>query len=396
MRISSALIRSGAFLLAVLTACGSARGAGGSPRTVPVEIPNLIFLQARVNGSAPLWFLLDSGSTFSFLDQGKAEELGLKTRGQESLTGGGENRFSVRFAEGVRLDIGGVRLSRQTLAVTPWTRRYDRPVVGIIGAPFFERFVAEIDYRAERLRLHEPKGYEYRGSGEVLPLEFQERIPAVRLPVAVATRAPVEAKLMVDTGAGTEGMLLNGPFVTANRLLDPGQGGLEVSQPAAFGGESPSVLARVRSVNLGRFVFQNLVTSFSRATTGFGSRADWDGVIGNALLRRFTMILDYSRKRLILEPNDLLDVPTDYDMTGMSLASREGEFRISRVFSGSRAAKAGLRAGDVLVSLDGRAVSHRTLAELCRSFRQDGSEHLLKIRRNGEEQEVNLQMIRIP
>jgi hypothetical protein len=361
-----------------------------------VEIPNLIFLQARVNGSSPLWFLLDSGSTFSFLDRRKAEELGLKIRGHESLTGGGENRFSVSFAEGVGLDIGGVKLSRQTLAITPWTRRYERPVVGIIGAPFFERFVVEIDYRAERLRLHEPEGYEYRGSGDVLPLEFQEHIPAARLRVAVATRAPVEAKLMVDTGAGTEAVLLNGPFVKAHRLLDAGQGGLEVSRPAAFGGESPIVVARIRSVNLGRFVFQNLVGSFSRATTGFGSRGDWDGVIGNALLRRFTLILDYSRKRLILEPNDLLDIPTDYDMTGMSLSSQEGEFRIQRVFSGSRAEKAGLRAGDVLVSFDGGAVSHMALAELCRSFRQDGSEHSLGIRRNGKEQEVKLRMIRIP
>lgn len=39
-------------------------------------------------------------------------------------------------------------------------------------------------------------------------------------------------------------------------------------------------------------------------TEGSGASEETDGLVGGEVLHRFKLILDYSRKRMILEPND--------------------------------------------------------------------------------------------
>src|SRR5262249_44926925 len=90
-----------------------------SYQSIPIELfrHSLIFLQARINPSEPMWFLLDSASTWSFLDAAKASALGLKTEGNRTIHGAGENPTEITFAQGVSLDLSGVKLSDQTFAI---------------------------------------------------------------------------------------------------------------------------------------------------------------------------------------------------------------------------------------------------------------------------------------
>src|SRR5262249_7399940 len=71
------------------------------PARVPFELHlnSLIFLQARVNGSEPMWFVLDSASTFSFLDAGKAEALGIRAENRDSITGSGGGSIEIAFGK---------------------------------------------------------------------------------------------------------------------------------------------------------------------------------------------------------------------------------------------------------------------------------------------------------
>src|ERR1700730_17017362 len=56
-------------------------GSIQSARRIPFEfVGNHIYLRARVNDSEPLWFLLDTGATASYLDVQKAKAL---TRGDQ-------------------------------------------------------------------------------------------------------------------------------------------------------------------------------------------------------------------------------------------------------------------------------------------------------------------------
>ena len=88
------------------TSANSAEGENA--RSVPIEVVgNLIFLQARVNNSEPLWFILDSGATDSGIDPSRARALGLRVEGTSRVSGAGENSTNVCLARGVSLSGSG-------------------------------------------------------------------------------------------------------------------------------------------------------------------------------------------------------------------------------------------------------------------------------------------------
>src|SRR5258708_8680950 len=63
--------------------------SGDSSLKIPFELSNdLILLQARVNDSAPLWFILDTGASSTVIDSQLAKTLRLKPGGRFVETGG--------------------------------------------------------------------------------------------------------------------------------------------------------------------------------------------------------------------------------------------------------------------------------------------------------------------
>ncbi|MCI0349467.1 MAG: PDZ domain-containing protein [Acidobacteriales bacterium] len=129
------------------------------------------------------------------------------------------------------------------------------------------------------------------------------------------------------------------------------------------------------------------MTLYSQAGKGELASNSNIGIIGGEILRRFTAIFDYSRKRMILEPNAALDEPYEHDMSGLFLLA-EGKvvktIKAHRVFANSPAAEAGLREGDVIVAIDDKPAQELTLNQLKQMFRQEGREYALSVRRNGE------------
>jgi hypothetical protein len=385
-------------ILVVLGAAIFSQGLAQSTRQLPKQIPfelfrnALPFVQARINGSAPLWFLLDTCSTYSFLDTAQAEALGIKTAGAQTITGGGGGQLNLTFAGGVTVEVAETKLSNQPFAIMPWRNRYDRNVVGMLGAPFLKRFMVEIDYQAQRLIMREPQGYSYAGPGSIIPLEFPEDTPAAKLSLSFGARAPLEVKLCVDTGA-SQTLILNPAFVEKHQLLTSTEGMFK-QEAGSLAGRVTYFKSRAKTVKLGRFALPDMLTDLA-APGGLKNRPGLDGVLGNTLLRRFRVILDYARSRMILEPSELFDVPTDYDWTGMWIVVEGKTYKLAQVFNGSQAAQAGLQAGDIIVAVDERPVAQMSLNELRKIFKQDGGEHALSIKRGAEVMQKKLQTLRI-
>jgi C-terminal processing protease CtpA/Prc len=100
--------------------------------------------------------------------------------------------------------------------------------------------------------------------------------------------------------------------------------------------------------------------------------------------------LDRRRQRLYLSPGELLEVPYDYDLTGLTIVANGRTFAIGHVEYETPAASAGLRAGDVVVEINGQSVAGGDLRELRSSFQHDGRERVLTIERPGIRQVVKL------
>ena len=283
------------------TAATKARFASGNRALkIPLEIDNnLILIQVRVNGSRPLKFIFDTGASHSCIDSKVAAELGLKPKGHADGTATG-GRIQGTYTTGVSLSVSGAEVSNQTIFSMPFPTVPGFEFEGVIGYGFINQFVVEIDYLDKTMNLYDPRTYVYAGEGKDIPLAFDGRkIPSVLTSIVVEGRSPVEARLELDTGAdGT--VVVKGSFVKKQQLLaampntvkDRGRG---------LGGEESRLLGQVKAVQLGEFVMKDppLILLLGNEVESKGS----DGVLGGEIFRRFKIIIDYSHKRMILEPN---------------------------------------------------------------------------------------------
>jgi predicted aspartyl protease len=394
-------------LLALLAACSMsawsqvrdktpARGArpvasrhrftkGRAALRIPFELAdNLVYVRARVNASEPLWFILDTGASATILNERVAKELGLRAGRREKGTGTG-GAIEVGMIDGVSLSMPGVAVSSQTVGAFPLDTLAPvagRPLGGVIGYDFIKEFVLEIDYAAGLLNLYEPAGYEYGGAGEIVPVNLIERKPWVRATLVVSDRQSFEGTFEIDTG-GDGVMVVSTPFVKKHGLDDL----IPNRRAANSGGAGGTVSAsdgRVAGVRLGKFTLARPIVTLIQAKAGEYATEKFDGVIGGEFFRRFKMIIDYARRRVILEPNARLADPVEADMSGLEFASEGEDFKqyvVNEVLANSPASEAGFREEDALAAIDGRPASSFTLERIRALLRREGEEHALTVKR---------------
>ena len=357
--------------------------SGQSARNIPLELyMNLIFLQVRVNSSRTLWFNLDTGLETTILDSSQAEALGLKLEDKSNVSVPG-GTIELAFANGLSFSLPGVEILNQrvrTLPLSVFTPVLGRPIHGTLGHDLFKRFVIEIDYANRMISLYEPKDYKYSGPGETIPVTIEDDQPFVQAEIIPPGRAPIKAKLKIDTGS-TDALGLNGSFVKTVQLISPTQ--KVVPQPGvALGGITENYVTRLGGLRIGELLIKSPVAGYSKDLTRGGDA----GTIGGEIFRRFKVIFDYSRGRMILEKNTQFDDPYKYDASGLFLAAEGANFesvKVLRVVEHTPAAVVGLREGDVILRIDNKEAKTFSLEQVRRIFMQQGRTYRLAVERNG-------------
>jgi len=171
---------------------------------IPFELlnSNHIFLQAKVNGSGPYWFILDSGAATSIINERLANSLNLRIQAKIEGRTSGDSSFDIGFVKGISFKLPGLDLTNQTIGTAhlePLEPLVGRTIDGLLGYDFISRFVVEIDYAAKTLNLYDPKAYQYSGAGETIPITLDGNLPYLRGRLAVPGRDSVEGKFLYQT-----------------------------------------------------------------------------------------------------------------------------------------------------------------------------------------------------
>jgi len=361
--------------------------SGQAARRIPFEfVGNHIYLRARVNDSEPLWFLLDTGATASYLDVQQAKALTL-----------GDQRTSVK---NVSISFSGGRLLNQNFSIRSFGFSvYDGHAIdGMLGYDFISHFVIEIDYPKRIVNLCDPNNYKYSGVGEIVPLTLLEddsggKVPLVRVKIMQLGRAPIEGKFIADL-AWRAAITFNRPFVEANKLLQTPQKTIQaVLGAGSMVRESKQPIGRLPNIQLGHFTIRNPVAIFFQDKQGIMAISEFDGIIGSEILRRFKVIFDYSRQQMIIEPNRYFSETYEYDMAGMLLVVEGTGFRVKQVMENSPATAAGLREGDLITAVNGRTVL--TLERLRQMFMRKGRSFRLTAKRGDEKMQTIITLRRL-
>lgn len=286
--------------------------SGNSALNIPLEIDNnIILMKVSVNGSQPFRFIFDTGASHTILHSRRGAELGLKPEEQVSGTATG-GAIEGSLTSGVSLKVAGAEVSNQQIGLIDFPVPPGFEFDGVIGYDFIKEFVIEIDYLNKIMSLHEPRAYLYRGRGEVVPLLLDDRrIPLVYATIVPPAGAQLNAVLGVDTGAD-RAFIFNHPFVKKHGLV-AAMTDIKESSGRGAGGEQQIVVGRAKAARLGRFVFTNPTVGLVRDPERDGATKEGDGVIGGEIFRRFKVIIDYSRRQMILEPNKNFNDPYPVD-----------------------------------------------------------------------------------
>jgi hypothetical protein len=376
---------------------------GDLPRAESQGIPfqldvNHIFVQGMVNGSGPLWISLDTGASGSLIAINRALSLGLNFQGQMHTQGAGGVVESA-LVTGVSLKLPGVYLSNLAMAAVSLDgldARSGRHIDVILGSEFFNRYVVEIDYAARLIRTYEPRSYQYRGAGEVVPLTFHENHPYIRASLEASGEKPFMDEFVIDMGSGFSVLLPRG-FIDKHRELQAIQEAVK-TEVTSIGGPVPVSVGRLTRLRIGRLSVQSPVTVFARTSRGIFAVDGKAGNLGNEILRRFKVTFDYSRRQMILEPTSALDEPDEFDMSGLSLLAEGPNLRVYRVggvIADSPAAEAGIQVGDSIIDLNGTPIADLGMGKLRQLFKRPGSSYTLKIQRGGQPLTVKLKLRRL-
>ena len=307
-------------MLAGLAAHQPARGAvavrfaaGTSTRSIPFDLlGNRILLRVGINGSSAATFILDTGANVNVVSLRSAKAAGIAlvpwTGGSVGIGARPPELQLVTDALTFNLPDLAVSDSRvfamaleeaqDCLALAARESGGVPPAIdGFLGAPFFRSLVVQIDYRARQLHLYDPKGYTYRGRGRSLPIELDDLYTYVDVRVGAPGGRDAHAKLVVDTGAGA--LSLTRQFAAVHGIL-PSPDTLTSGAECGSAGRSsdPTLIGRLDRLRIGPFTLRRPVTVFYQAS----SDRTYDGLLGGDALQHFTVIFDYSRRRMILEP----------------------------------------------------------------------------------------------
>ena len=76
------------------------------------------------------------------------------------------------------------------------------------------------------------------------------------------------------------------------------------------------------------------------------------GLLGNDLLRRFNMTINYPKREIHLLPNSHFSEPFDYAYTGLAIYYVDGSIIVDDIIPGSPAEKSGLKPNDIIVGVE--------------------------------------------
>lgn len=367
--------------------------AGHSTFTLPFDyIDNRVFVEVHLNGKGPYHFLLDTGADLALSDR-VARELNLTIEDAGETSGVGEHRQRAGRARIPELTLGDLRLTDLDAYVLPAEDESNvfgtKPLDGILGQPVFERLVVKHEYANHRLVFTDPKKFTYTGSGTVIPIERP-----VQIPVVDAQLDGVAGRFGVDTGARSS-LLLYGPFCERNHLREKYNARFEGVTGWGIGGPVRSLLARAHELKLGNLAIHDPVIRISTQKSGLTTSSSMAGLIGPDILSQFDVTFDYSRHRMILEPNSTYGRPDSYDRAGVWMGQGDGTFTAIDVIPGGPASQAGLKTGDTILAINGQSTRALILPDVREKIRRTppGQKLTLQIESNGARRTITLTLL---
>lgn len=311
----------------------------------------IITLKARLsNFPDTLNFILDTGSGGISLDSATASYLKVQTtlsdRTIRGIAGVRRVYFSYRQTLHMPDNLDVENLDFHINDYDVLTSAYGEKIDGIIGLSFLARYIVAVDYDSLKISVYTKGSIKYPRGGFLLK-PLINTIPILN--ANIRDNRPLTSRFYFDTGAGMC-LLLSADFVSDSNFIKPKRKWY-ATQAEGLGGKAPMKQGVIKQVQVGPFRFRNVPTYIFDDEYNVTAYPALAGLIGNDLLRRFNLIINYERKDIYMTPNSHYKEQFDYSYTGLGMYVVDGEIQVVDIMPESPAEQAGFKEGDVIMAV---------------------------------------------
>ncbi|HVZ24451.1 MAG TPA: aspartyl protease family protein [Sediminibacterium sp.] len=295
-------------------------------------------------------FVMDTGSGGISLDSSTRAYLSLPVVKTEKTIRGIGGIRTVDFVMDRTLLLPGLTVPHLDFHINDYsllTSVYGVRIDGIIGYSFFRRFIVRLDYDNQRIEVFTPGTFKYPRGGYLLRPSFST------LPLQTAIlrdERTIFSRFIFDTGAGLS-CLLSQDFVEDSLPFKRNRK-FFLTQAEGMGGKRQMKIGVAKEIRLGPYRFKKVPVHIFNDTYNVTDYPILSGLIGNDILRRFNVILNYPQQVIYIKPNSHFSEKFDYSYTGLGIYLVDGEIQVVDVMPGSPGDKAGFKPGDVIFSVE--------------------------------------------
>lgn len=349
----------------------------------------IIIMQAKL-GNLPdtLNFILDTGSSGISLDSITAEYLKLKPVPTERTIRGIAGIHKVSFLYNQQLKFPGLTIDSLDFHINDYsilTAVYGERIDGIIGYSVLNRYIMKVDYDSLNISFWSKGTIRYPRGGYLLKPSINM---LVSQPLKVRDDKSINSRFLYDMGAGLC-MLLSKDFIEDSVFLTKNKKKW-IKEGEGLGGKIDMELTVIREVKLGPYRFRNVPVYIFEDVNNVTSYPYMGGLIGNDILRRFNVILNYAKGDIYITPNRHYTDVFDYSYAGVELYLIEGLIIVGDVAKGSPAETAGVKEGDQVLAIN------RNFSQNLNQYKiilQSPNEKIkIIIRRNGEIKDIEFKI----
>ncbi|MGV0829768.1 aspartyl protease family protein [Empedobacter brevis] len=392
-------------------------------------IKNLVVIPLTLNGHQ-MNFIIDSGLKETILFSQFDQTINKENLRQVTLRGLGKDVANTKgyYSSDNVMIIGKNYASKNMKIVVIQDENFNLfsrlgiDVHGIIGAEFFKNYPIRIDYFKHKITIYNSiHSVKKLAKYHVNELEINSENKPFTIIDFIHDKTYAHQKMLIDIG-NSDGLWL---FKNQIGNLPALQHSFSDELGKGFNGTINGERGTIVSVNLGKYTFQQPLIAIPNfeSIQFINVKNDRKGSLGNEILRRFTIVLDYPNNKFYYKPNRNFKDAFHYNRSGLTIIHDQFEwkkegvgltfdrkelneyntapskkinyqyvlkpvYKIETVRKKSNAEIAGVKPNDRLLKLNGKQVDKMSLNEVEIFMRNNEFQQIsIKVLRNNQELE---------